>query len=66
MEVNVIQPKWCKDHDVPVDPAIAQVPVRWSALGVHHTWTLELQASQFITKPIVLCPTRSVLAHLVH
>ena len=66
LEVNVTQPRGCKDHNAAIDPTITQVPVRWSALGVHHTWFLELQASQFIAKPVVLCPTRSVLAHLVH
>jgi hypothetical protein len=39
------------------------IPLRWSALGVHHVWTLPL-GSPSDNLPITLCAPRSVLAHV--
>jgi hypothetical protein len=42
--------------------SIIDIPIRWSALGVHHVWELWLQASTS-TVPITVCPPKAALAH---
>jgi hypothetical protein len=44
---------------------VSDIPIRWSGVGVHHSWDLQLVASQF-NRPIVMCPSKSVLAHVDH
>jgi hypothetical protein len=38
------------------------VPIRWSALGVHHTWFMPL-AENRDALPILLCPSKKAIAH---
>ncbi len=41
---------------------ITSVPLRWSALGVHHEWDMPLSIAAF-DKPIMLCPPKAVFTH---
>jgi hypothetical protein len=43
--------------------SIISIPVRWSALGVHHVWDLWLQGGS-ATVPITVCAPPSALAHV--
>jgi hypothetical protein len=42
--------------------AVTDIPIRWSALGLHHTYDLPLQLGGDYL-PIESCPTRAALAH---
>lgn len=42
---------------------IVGVPLRWSALGVHHVWTFPLQL-EGDNLPILTCPSKAALAHI--
>ncbi|HTW21194.1 MAG TPA: hypothetical protein VME70_13395 [Mycobacteriales bacterium] len=50
-------------------PLVSGVALRWTALHVRHVWTLRLQSATVggpdgADVPIVLCPSRSALAHI--
>jgi hypothetical protein len=44
--------------------SLGTIPIRWSALGVHHVWSLSLQTT--VTLPITVCPPRAALAHVTN
>lgn len=44
--------------------AIGGVPLKWSALGVHHVWNFTMAAAQDGAMPILLCPDKAELAHI--
>jgi hypothetical protein len=44
---------------------VESVPLRWSALGVHHTWDMSLSDTEF-DKPIALCAPSAALSHIEH
>jgi hypothetical protein len=38
------------------------IPIRWSALGVHHVYDLALDGDEFL--PVTICPPRSAFRHI--
>jgi hypothetical protein len=58
---TVTQPT-CSTGANPGTETISTIPLRWSALGVHHVWNLSLQT--MTTVPITVCPPQAALAHI--
>jgi hypothetical protein len=58
---TVTQPT-CSTGANPGTSSILSIPLRWSALGVHHVWSLPLQSTT--TLPITVCPSTAALAHI--
>jgi hypothetical protein len=48
-----------------VTESITDIPIRWSALGVHHVWDVGLQDVAG-NLPITVCPPKSALAHVTN
>jgi hypothetical protein len=59
--VYVTQPN-CSADSIPF--GFDAIPLRWSALGMHHVYWLSLTAGMF--RPITLCPPHSALKYIDH
>jgi hypothetical protein len=61
VQVNVTQPR-CGLNASP--ESIVGIPIRWSALNVHHVWQLGLNGQGSYDVPITVCPPKTALAHV--
>jgi hypothetical protein len=62
LQVTVTQPR-CGGSNSGRDFGFSAIPVLWSALGVHHTWSMPV-AESGPARPIVICPSRNALTHI--
>jgi hypothetical protein len=62
VQETVTQPRCGKDS---IPASLLGIPIRWSALGVHHVFDLNLQPPGAIAVPITICPPKAALTHVV-
>jgi hypothetical protein len=60
IQLAVIKPK-CQSG---IDLEMTGIPIRWSALGVHHVWNYALTVGGATELPISACPSKSALEHI--
>jgi hypothetical protein len=63
LQLDVTQPACPNFPKVGTTPTVVGLPIRWSGLGVHHIWQLQLLPDQ-LNQPITLCPSAVALAHI--
>jgi hypothetical protein len=62
LQVTVTQPR-CGRANSGRDYEFSAIPIRWSALGVHHSWAMPV-AEDHDARPIVVCPSAAAIAHI--